>query len=152
MKNSSSTIPQFELRSVQSDFPKVRISDSSQAADYIRQFYNGDIDIFESSFILLLNNQLRTIGYAKISQGGITGTVIDPRIVAHYAVKSLAPHVIIAHNHPSGDPSPSPDDIAFTEEAIEAGALLDIPVLDHLVFGQGPGRWISMRERRLGFA
>ena len=68
------------------------------------------------------------------------------------AVRLNASKIALAHNHPSGDPSPSPDDIAFTEEAIEAGALLAIPVLDHLVFGQGPGRWISMRERRLGFA
>ncbi|MEI6246506.1 MAG: JAB domain-containing protein, partial [Acidobacteriota bacterium] len=56
-----------------------------------------------------------------------------------------------AHNHPSGDPAPSADDIAFTRDSVEAGELLDVPVLDHLVFGQGPGRCISMRERQLGF-
>ena len=133
MKNSSSTIPQFELRSVQSDFPKVRISNTTLAADYIRQFYNGDIDIFESSFILLLNNQLRTIGYAKISQGGITGTVIDPRIVAHYAVKSLAPHVIIAHNHPSGALYPSENDKTLTYKIQKGLELLDITLADHII-------------------
>lgn len=57
--------------------------------------------------------------------------------------------IIVAHNHPSGDPEPSPQDIAVTRQTIEAGRLLDVDVLDHLVIGQG--RWVSMRERRMGF-
>ena len=58
-------------------------------------------------------------------------------------------HVIVAHNHPSGDPNPSADDIALTRAIIEAGELLEVDVLDHIVFGHG--RYVSMRERRLGF-
>jgi DNA repair protein RadC len=68
------------------------------------------------------------------------------------AVRLNASKIAIAHNHPSGDPAPSADDIEFTRAAIDAGTLLDIPVLDHLVLGHGPERWVSMRERRLGFA
>ena len=67
------------------------------------------------------------------------------------AVRLNASKIALAHNHPSGDPAPSKDDILFTREAVEAGALLEMPVLDHLVFGHGPGRWVSMREQRLGF-
>ena len=57
--------------------------------------------------------------------------------------------IALAHNHPSGDPSPSRDDVVLTEAIIEAGALLEVDVLDHLVIGHG--RWLSMREQRLGF-
>lgn len=55
----------------------------------------------------------------------------------------------VVHNHPSGDPTPSPEDIAVTRQLVEAGELLDVDVLDHLVIGQG--RWVSLREKRLGF-
>lgn len=133
MKNSSQNLPFIELSSVQSDFPKIKISQSSQAADFIRQFYTGDIDIFESSFILLLNRQNLTIGFAKLSQGGINSTIIDPRIVAHYAVKALATSVILCHNHPSGNILPSDSDLQLTKKVFAGLELLDITLLDHLI-------------------
>jgi len=82
MKN----IKLFELKKIQTEFPSVKLTDAKITSDFIRNFYSDDIGIFESSFILLLNNSMKTIGYAKISQGGITGTVIDVRIVAKYAI------------------------------------------------------------------
>lgn len=133
MKNQNLSLPFFELRSVQTDFPKVKISKSSEAADFIRQFYTGDIDIFESSFILLLNRQNLTIGFAKLSQGGINSTIIDPRIVAHYAVKALASTVILCHNHPSGALKPSDSDLQLTKKVFSGLELLDIILLDHLI-------------------
>lgn len=133
MKNSNQNLPFIELSSVQSTFPKVKISKSSQAADFIRQFYTGDIDIFESSFILLLNRQNLTIGFAKLSQGGINSTIIDPRIVAHYAVKALATSVILCHNHPSGNILPSDSDLQLTKKVFAGLELLDIVLLDHLI-------------------
>jgi DNA repair protein RadC len=57
---------------------------------------------------------------------------------------------MVVHNHPSGDPTPSPEDVAVTRQLVEAGKLLDVDVLDHLVFGHG--RWVSLRERQLGFS
>lgn len=133
MKNSNSNLPFIELRSVQSDFPKCKISESSAAANFIRQFYSGDIDIFESSFILLLNRQNLTIGFAKLSQGGINSTIIDPRIVAHYAVKALATSVILCHNHPSGNLKPSEADLTLTKKVYAGLELLDISLLDHII-------------------
>jgi DNA repair protein RadC len=133
MKNSNLNLPFIELRSVQSDFPKVKISESFQAAQFIRQFYSGDIDIFESSFILLLNRQNLTIGFAKLSQGGINSTIIDPRIVAHYAVKALATSVILCHNHPSGNLKPSEADLMLTKKVYAGLELLDIALLDHII-------------------
>ena len=126
-------MPEFKIQSIQSDFTKVKLTNTQAAANYLRQFYTGDIDIFESSFILLLNNSMHTIGFAKISQGGITGTVIDPRIVAHYAVKCLATAVIIAHNHPSGNLNPSESDKKVTEKIHKGLSLLDIDLVDHVI-------------------
>jgi DNA repair protein RadC len=65
------------------------------------------------------------------------------------AVRSNAAGIIVIHNHPSGDPTPSPDDIALTRAIVQAGKLLDVEVLDHLVIGRG--RFVSLKERGLGF-
>ena len=65
------------------------------------------------------------------------------------AVRRNASAIAVAHNHPSGDSAPSSEDVAFTERLVASGELLDIRVLDHIVFGRG--RYVSMRERRLGF-
>jgi DNA repair protein RadC len=127
------TINLYELKKLQTSFPKQKITSSKTAADFIRQFYSDDIEIFESVFILLLSNSNQTIGYAKISQGGITGTVIDVRLIAKYAVESLAVGIIIAHNHPSGVLKPSQPDLDITKKTKNALSFFDIKVLDHLI-------------------
>ena len=123
----------FELRKNQTEFQPVKILSSDAAYNLIKNFYSDDIEILESFFILLLNNASKAIGYAKISQGGITGTVVDVRIVAKYAVDSLATSVILAHNHPSGKLNPSQADISITEKVKNALALLDIKLIEHLI-------------------
>lgn len=133
MKEQDITTPLYELRKLQSDFPKVKIDSPQKAADFIRQFYGDDIEIYESFFILMLNQANQTLGYAKISQGGIAGTVVDLQIVAKYAVDALATSVILAHNHPSGNLNPSQQDIAMTKKAVEGLRLLDIGVFDHVI-------------------
>jgi len=123
----------YELKKIQTNFPVEKITSSKNASNFIKQFYGDDIDIFESCFILLLNNSNNTIGYAKISQGGITGTVVDIRLIAKYAVESLATGVILAHNHPSGTLLPSQADINITDKTKKALETLDIKLLDHLI-------------------
>lgn len=128
-----SNISQFELKKVQTDFPQVKISSSQDSYDFIKKFYSDDIEIFESFFILLLNRQNVTMGYAKISQGGVAGTIIDKKIISKYVVDSLASGVILAHNHPSGNLKPSNADIKMTRQIKEVVELLDSNVLDHLI-------------------
>jgi DNA repair protein RadC len=123
----------FELKKINSDFPKVKITSSRSAADFIRQFYADDLEIYESFFILLLNRNNITTGYAKISQGGTAGTVVDVKIVAKYAVDSLSSGVILAHNHPSGNKQPSEADKHITTKTKEALKFLDVSVLDHII-------------------
>jgi DNA repair protein RadC len=73
------------------------------------------------------------LGWHKISEGGIDGTVIDPRLIFSVALKGLACSIIIAHNHPSGNLQPSKQDIAITERIKQAGKLLGIQLQDHLI-------------------
>lgn len=123
----------FDLKVTDSEFTKVKITSSETAEKYIRQFYGDDLEIFESFFILLLNRANETIGYAKISQGGIVGTVVDKKILLKYVVESLASGVILAHNHPSGTLAPSEADLKITREIKELCNLIDSPVLDHVI-------------------
>jgi DNA repair protein RadC len=123
----------YELRKNQTDFPKMKISNANDSAEFIKQFYQGDIEIYESFFLLLLNNNNQTIGYAKISQGGVTSTVVDVKIIAKYVVDSLATGIILAHNHPSGNLNPSSADISITSKVKEAMKLFDVAVLDHII-------------------
>ena len=129
------TIANLELKAKKtpSNFEKVKIVSSKDAFKVIKQFYFDDIDIFESFFILCLNRNNQTIAYAKISQGGVAGTVVDIKLIAKYAIDCLASGVILAHNHPSGDLKPSNEDLAITKKVKEGLKILDIQVLDHLI-------------------
>lgn len=131
--NQIPNIVRYELRKNQTQFPQVIITSSKDCADFIRRFYGDDMGIFESFFILLLNQSNTTIGYAKISQGGISQTVADVRLIAKIAVDSLASHVILSHNHPSGTLKPSTPDIQLTSRIKDALKLLEIKVLDHII-------------------
>ncbi len=127
------TAVEYNLTAKFSDFERAKICSSRDAADYIRNFYQDDINIYESVFILLLNRSNQTVGYAKISQGGISGTVVDIRIILKYAIESLSCGVIMAHNHPSGQLKASPQDMQITKKLREALQWMDISLLDSLI-------------------
>jgi len=123
----------FELKTIQTDFPNVKIRENVDAIDMIRRFYGDDIEQYESCFILLLNNANTSVGYAKISQGGITGTVVDVRLIAKYAIESLATGVIMAHNHPSGNLNQSDADVSMSKKVENALKLFDISLVDSFI-------------------
>ena len=127
------TIEKISLKKEKSDYLRVKISSSRDSSDYIRQFYSDDLEIYESFFLLLLNRQNQTIGYAKISQGGVTGTVVDVKIIMKYIIDTLASGIILCHNHPSGNLTPSPQDISITEKIKNAASFVDTKVLDHII-------------------
>jgi len=127
------SMSRFGLKTFKSKIPRFKITQSSDAHTFIRDFYDNDIEIYESVFILLLNNSNITIGFAKISQGGITGSLIDIRIVAKYCVEALATGCILAHNHPSGKLEPSRADVDITLKVRDALKLFEINLLDHLI-------------------
>lgn len=88
----------------------------------------------EEFWILTLNRSNQILCKQKISQGGVSGTIADPKIIFNKALAHLASAVILAHNHPSGNKQPSQADIALTKKLKKAGDLLEIPVLDHIIF------------------
>jgi DNA repair protein RadC len=134
-KTYKSTVSNISLKAEKSDFQKVKITQSSDAADFIRQFYGNDLEIYESFFMVLLNKANATTGYVKISQGGTAGTYVDVKIIAKYAIESLSAGVILAHNHPSGTMIPSKEDENITNKVKQALNLFDIKVLDHIILG-----------------
>ena len=132
-KTYKSTISEYSLKYSKSEIQKTKVTTSESASNVIRKFYFDDINIYESFFILLLNSQNNTTGFAKISQGGTAGTVVDIKIIAKYAVDSLSPNVIICHNHPSGNKQPSDADLNITRRIKDALLLLDIKLIDHII-------------------
>lgn len=125
---------EFILKAVSDNSqPAVKVKNSQDAADYARAFYADDIDIYESAFIILLNRAHNTIGWAKISQGGVAGTIVDIKIVCKYAIDSLASGVIFVHNHPSGNLNPSVQDMQLAKRLKEALKILDVCLLDSII-------------------
>ena len=133
MKTYKSNIKQYTLKKNETDFKKVKITTSKDAETYLRQFYFDDLEIYESFFILLLNRQNIVEGYAKISQGGTAGTVVDVKIICKYAVDSLASSVILCHNHPSGSLRTSTADLETTKKVKQALTYHDVSVIDHII-------------------
>lgn len=84
-------------------------------------------------------------------EGNLTSSIVRPAEVFKEAIRENAASIIVVHNHPSGDPTPSQDDARVTREIVAAGKVLDIDVLDHLVIGDQSHGWVSLRERKLGF-
>ena len=100
--------------------------------------------------VILLDTKNRVIAIPTIYVGSVNTTMIRISELFREAIRRNCPAIIIVHNHPSSDPSPSPEDVAVTRQAVEAGKLLDIEILDHLIIG-GATRFVSLKERGLGF-
>lgn len=100
--------------------------------------------------VVLLNTKNEVLKIVTVYRGSVNAAQVRVAEVFKEAVRQNAPAIVIAHNHPSGDPTPSPDDVAVTRELVQAGQLLDIEVLDHLVVGDGSH--VSLRRRGLGFS
>jgi len=101
----------------------------------------------EEFHVLLLNTQHGVMRDVLVTRGTLDTSVVHPREVFRYAILESAASVILVHNHPSGDPTPSSEDRIITTQLLLAGELLGIPVLDHVVIGDG--RWVSFRESGL---
>ncbi|RYG48408.1 DNA repair protein RadC [bacterium] len=100
----------------------------------------------EHFIAVLLDAKNRVIRWTTVHIGTLTMSVVGTREVFRHAVREGASALIVAHNHPSGDPEPSPEDIKVTKHLAEAGNLLEIPLLDHIILGDR--RWVSLSERK----
>ena len=101
---------------------------------YIQYFHGLKKEVFR---LLMLDGKNRIFADYTVSEGCLTSSIVHPREVYIQAIKNSAASVIFLHNHPSGDPSPSPEDIEITKRLVAAGELLGIKVLDHVIMGDG---------------
>jgi DNA repair protein RadC len=101
--------------------------------------------------VILLNTRNEVLGTHAIYVGNVNSSVVRPAEVFRPAVRANAPSLIVVHNHPSGNPAPSDDDIAITKDLVESGKMLGIEVLDHLIIGSGQ-RYVSMNKNGQGFS
>ena len=101
----------------------------------------------ERFIALALSTKNHVVAVLPVSSGSLNASVVHPRELFQRAILANCASILLSHNHPSGDPSPSPEDIALTKKLVEAGELLDIPVVDHIVIGFP--RWYSFREHGL---
>jgi DNA repair protein RadC len=102
--------------------------------------------------VVLLDTRHRVLGVHRAAEGGIDACSVTPREIFTAALLANAAAVILAHNHPSGDPAPSADDIRITAKLCEAGRLLGVRVLDHLIVGESSVRAMRKDEPGLGWA
>lgn len=100
--------------------------------------------------VILLDRRNRVLETVEVYKGSVNSSQLRVGEVFKDAIRKNASAVIVIHNHPSGDPTPSPEDVAVTRAITQAGKLLDVEVLDHLVIGQG--KWVSLKERGFGLA
>lgn len=129
-----SKIPEITLKYKTGSIVKTKITQSNDAANAFRQMFDSDtLEIQESFIVLFLNKANNTIGWFKLSQGGIAGTVADPKLIFATALKCGASAIIVAHNHPSGNINPSDNDIQLTKKIKSAGGFLDITLLDSMI-------------------
>jgi len=118
----------------------------------VARLLQGEMAFLEQEHlrVILLNTRNQVLAVPEVYKGSVNTAVVRVGELFREAVRENCPALIVVHNHPSGDPAPSDADIAMTKQVIEAGRMLDIEVLDHVVLaGQ---RWVSLREQGLAFA
>jgi DNA repair protein RadC len=121
---------------------------ASEDVDWVARSIYGTLDADKEHFVLLaMNNKNRVNGFKVISTGSLTASLVHPREVWRAALYLCAAAVVFVHNHPSGDPAPSPEDHEITRRLKETGDVLGIRVLDHVVLGDG--RYFSFSDRGL---
>jgi DNA repair protein RadC len=113
---------------------KVTITSPDKMVEVMRSIFDADTILWTEEVIMVcLNRANDVVGYYKVSSGGFSGTVLDPRVVMTIALNNASSSIILAHNHPSGNLKPSEGDKAITEKIRKACAFFDMNLLDHLI-------------------
>lgn len=127
-----------EIRAVYKSRTKVTkrkaVREPRDVGEYLREIWNpSTLELTEDFIVLCLNNAHQIIGWVKVSSGGCSSAVVDPRIIFAIALQTGSAALVLAHNHPSGDLTPSDDDTKLTKNLVEAARLLNIRILDHVI-------------------
>lgn len=123
----------YKTKQKASQRPTVRTA--NDAYTLLQSIYDADtVEHVEQVVLILLNRKCQMLGWCKVSTGGITGTVMDIRVIFQLALTGNASSIIVSHNHPSGSCTPSNEDIQVTKQLREAGKLMNISLCDHIIF------------------
>lgn len=145
-----SLVAEIELSYRPAIADKPVIKSCLDASLVIRSFIpENTIALKEHFVVLYLNQAQRVIAGYKLSEGGLTSTVGDLRLIFSVALKSVATSFIVGHNHPSGNLVPSSQDQALTVKLAEAGRLMDIRLMDHIIVSPNPGEYYSFADNGL---
>lgn len=120
------------------------LGNPESVARWLQQRFEGEP--FELMSVVMLDTRNRLIGYSVAYRGAMARMAVEPRGILVPALLSNAAGIILHHNHPSGDPAPSAEDLAFTRRLADAGEVVGVRLLDHIITGDG-GRWTSLRRR-----
>ena len=124
---------QLVRESVKNDFTEYNITSPDEAAETIRKLTGIHKSPSEKMVVLMFNTKLKVLGWSLVSSGGLTATHGEPREVFRTAILANAFAILISHNHPSGNVEPSEEDKLLTKRLVEAGEILGIRVLDHII-------------------
>jgi DNA repair protein RadC len=129
-------LPELKIRVERKagDGSTYQVTSSKTAYQFFYSIFDADTILWtEESAMIILNRANEIIGYSKISSGGTAGTVVDAKVIFTKALLAGGHSIILAHNHPSGNPQPSEQDIKLTKQLVKAGEVLEIRVLDHII-------------------
>jgi DNA repair protein RadC len=112
---------------------RAKIVSSEKAYEILQPFYEENMDYKESAYVILLNRGNKVIGVNKISEGGLSQTVMDAKMVFQVALLAGASAIILSHNHPSGNKLPSDADVQLTKKIKEFGNMIELQLLDHII-------------------
>jgi DNA repair protein RadC len=150
-RRSSRSMHRLRVREISTAYITVAgkiptLATPTMVAAVLGGLFDTATDPRESLYVLAFDARRRLIGVERVARGGINSCAGSVRDILTLALVASAPSVIIAHNHPSGDPSPSGEDIHFTCRLLEAASLLEVEIADHIIVGAGATEWASMRE------
>lgn len=126
--------------------PPRKLTSPAEAAALAGELLSLDDDDREHFWTICLDAQNRYLGHFETSCGGTRASIVDPAVVFREALCAGAVHLILVHNHPSGNPTPSKEDLALTRQLAEGAQLLGLTLHDHLIVGSGTGRWVSLAQ------
>lgn len=142
-------IPEFTivLKNKMKPSERLEVRGSKELYEVARRCFDADdIEWKESLLVIALNSGPKVLGFFKVSSGGMTHVLADPRVIFQFALLSNASSIVLCHNHPSGNLKPSRDDVEVTNKLKMAGQLLDIRLIEHLILSPENGYYYSFSD------
>jgi DNA repair protein RadC len=129
-------LPEIKIKVTLSKGDKIKITNSQEAYDVFKDLFDANTLVwYEEMILLAVNRNNEVYAWRRISSGGTTGTVCDPKVIFSILLNCGASAFMLAHNHPSGSLFPSTQDVDITKKLVNGGEILDIRLLDHLIIG-----------------